>query len=144
MHQRVSQPRCRQSPRASLQYPVHGPCVAALAAPGFHQADSQRASPFACRLCQTLANENSPSRELVAYLEVLRPIWSHSMGNVKSIEKAVQSLPPSELAEFRRWFAEFDADAWDKQIEQDAAAGRLDAMAAEALADCRAGSVREL
>ena len=35
-------------------YPVQGPCVAALAAPGFHQADSQRAAPFACRLCQTL------------------------------------------------------------------------------------------
>ena len=26
------------------------------------------------------------------------------MGNVKSIEKAVEALPPSELAEFRRWF----------------------------------------
>ena len=59
MHQRVSQPRCRQSPRASLQYPVHGPCVAALAAPGFHRADSQRAAPFACRLCQTLGNTNA-------------------------------------------------------------------------------------
>jgi hypothetical protein len=66
------------------------------------------------------------------------------MGNVKAIEKAVASLPSSELAEFRRWFAEFDADAWDRQIEQDAAAGKLDAMAAEALADHRAGSVREL
>ena len=66
------------------------------------------------------------------------------MGNVKSIEKAVESLPPSELAEFRRWFAEFDADAWDKQIEQDAEAGKLDALAAEALADYRAGSAREL
>jgi hypothetical protein len=33
------------------------------------------------------------------------------MGNVKTIEKAVASLPPSELAEFRRWFAEFDAAA---------------------------------
>ena len=66
------------------------------------------------------------------------------MGNVKSIEKAVESLPPSELAEFRRWFAEFDADAWDKQIEQDVADGQLDALASEALADYRAGSVREL
>ena len=66
------------------------------------------------------------------------------MGNVKSIEKAVESLPPSELAEFRRWFAEFDANAWDEQIERDAAAGKLDALAAEALADHRAGSVREL
>ena len=66
------------------------------------------------------------------------------MGNVKAIEQAVESLPPAELAEFRRWFAAFDANAWDEQIEQDAAAGKLDALAAEALADYRAGSVREL
>ena len=66
------------------------------------------------------------------------------MGNVKSIEKAVESLPPAELAEFRRWFAEFDAAAWDKQIEQDAASGKLDGLAAEALADYRAGSTRDL
>ncbi|MFP5406846.1 MAG: hypothetical protein ACLGHY_11090 [Gammaproteobacteria bacterium] len=58
-----------------------------------------------------------------------------SMRNAKSIEKAVEALPPSELAEFRRWFAEFDAAAWDKQIEQDAAAGKLDRLAAEALDD---------
>ena len=66
------------------------------------------------------------------------------MGNVKTIEKAVESLPPSELAEFRRWFAEFDASVWDKQIEQDAASGKLDGLAAEALADYRAASPREL
>lgn len=66
------------------------------------------------------------------------------MGDVKSIEKAVELLPPSELAEFRRWFAEFDSAAWDKQIEQDANAGKLDAIAAEALADYRSGSAREL
>jgi len=56
------------------------------------------------------------------------------MGNVKSIENAVESLPPMELAEFRRWFAEFDGNAWDRQIEQDAASGKLDQLAAEALA----------
>ena len=84
------------------------------------------------------------SHRLIAYLPLLHAIWSKSMGNVKSIEKAVESLPPSELAEFRRWFAEFDADAWDKQIEQDVADGQLDALASEALADYRAGSVREL
>lgn len=66
------------------------------------------------------------------------------MGNVKSIENAVESLPPMELAEFRRWFAEFDGTAWDSQIEQDAASGKLDRLAAEALADYRAGSAREL
>jgi hypothetical protein len=66
------------------------------------------------------------------------------MENVKSIENAVESLPPVELAEFRRWFAEFDGNAWDRQIEQDASAGKLNHLAAEALADYRAGSARQL
>ena len=66
------------------------------------------------------------------------------MGNVKSIENAVKSPPPIELAEFRRRFAEFDGNARDRQIEQDAASGRLDQLAAEADADYRAGSVRQL
>ena len=66
------------------------------------------------------------------------------MGNMKSIEKAIEAMPPAELAEFRRWFAEFDAAAWDRQIEADASAGALDKLAAEALADHGSGSVREL
>jgi hypothetical protein len=55
------------------------------------------------------------------------------------LENAVAGLRPDELAKFRAWFVEFDADAWDRQIEQDVAAGRLDAMAEEALEDYRAG-----
>lgn len=66
------------------------------------------------------------------------------MESVKALENAVKSLPPGELAEFRRWFAEFDNAAWDKQIEQDAASGKLDQLAAEALDDYRAGSPRQL
>ena len=42
------------------------------------------------------------------------------MGNVKAIENAVESLPPMKLAEFRRWFAEFDGIEWDRQIERGA------------------------
>ena len=66
------------------------------------------------------------------------------MGTVKSIEDAVQALPRSELAKFRSWFAEFDALAWDQQVESDAARGKLDELAAEALADYRAGSPRAI
>jgi hypothetical protein len=80
----------------------------------------------------------------VAYFRLQHPNRSKAMGNVKSIEKAVESLAPSELAEFRRWFAEFDAAAWDQQIEQDVSSGKLDALAAEALADYRSGTAREL
>ena len=65
------------------------------------------------------------------------------MGDVKSIEKAVEALPPDQLVEFRLWFAEFDAAGWDRQIEADVAQGKLDRLIAEALADCASGSPRE-
>jgi hypothetical protein len=60
------------------------------------------------------------------------------------IESAVARLAPDELVKFRAWFVEFDADAWDRQIEEDANAGRLDALADEALEDHRAGRTTEL
>ena len=66
------------------------------------------------------------------------------MGTVESIEEAVRSLGPHELAEFRRWFAAFDAAAWDAQLEADASAGKLDALADEALAEYRRGGAREI
>jgi hypothetical protein len=66
------------------------------------------------------------------------------MTTVETIEKAIAQLPPEELAKFRRWFLEFDAAAWDAQIEADAAAGKFDALAEEALAEYRAGKAREI
>jgi hypothetical protein len=66
------------------------------------------------------------------------------MSTVTEIERALRQLPPEELAKFREWFAEFDADQWDRQIERDAAAGRLDALAEEALADLREGRCKDL
>ncbi|MEO8370097.1 MAG: hypothetical protein ABI806_12930 [Candidatus Solibacter sp.] len=65
------------------------------------------------------------------------------MGSVKEIEEAVLRLSAAELAAFRTWFAEFDAAEWDRQVESDVAAGRLDAMADEALTDLRAGRCSE-
>ncbi len=62
-----------------------------------------------------------------------------AMSGVSEIEDAVLRLTPTELDAFRTWFAEFDAAVWDRQIEDDAAAGRLDALADEAIEDLRAG-----
>ncbi len=61
------------------------------------------------------------------------------MSKIEKIEKDIQSLSAQDLAELRAWFMRFDADAWDRQIETDARAGRLDGPAAEALRDHRAG-----
>jgi len=55
------------------------------------------------------------------------------MSRVDVIERQVQDLSTEELAEFRRWFEEFDAAVWDQQIECDALAGKLDALAETAL-----------
>ncbi len=64
------------------------------------------------------------------------------MSGVPEIEKAIQELSPSERAKFRQWFAKFDAAQWDRQLERDVAAGKLDPLADEALADLRDKLVR--
>jgi hypothetical protein len=66
------------------------------------------------------------------------------MSSVKEIESAVSKLSREDLSTFRAWFSEFDAEAWDRQFEQDAAAGRLDTLADEALRDLREGRSTDL
>lgn len=66
------------------------------------------------------------------------------MPDVKAIEDAVKALQPQALAEFRRWFVEFDFAAWDQRIDGDLAAGKLDALLAEAADDFSAGPSRSL
>jgi len=66
------------------------------------------------------------------------------MGDIRAIDKAIEALPPAELEAFRRWSAEFDAASWNRQIDADAAAGKLGQLASEALADFGAGSAHPL
>jgi hypothetical protein len=66
------------------------------------------------------------------------------MPDVKALEEAVKALPPQDLAEFRRWFSDFDSVGWELQIDADAKAGKLDALLAEAEDDHRAGTTRQL
>ena len=53
-------------------------------------------------------------------------------------------LSRHELLAFRDWFSAFDAVAWDNHFEEDVAAGRLDALADEAIRDRREGRCRDL
>jgi hypothetical protein len=66
------------------------------------------------------------------------------MITAESIQQAVEQLSPEELVRFRLLFSQFDADAWDIQIEADAAAGKLDALVDEAIIDYQSGKTREL
>jgi hypothetical protein len=47
------------------------------------------------------------------------------MTTVEDIEKAIEGLPPQELARLRAWFEAFDAAQFDGKIERDAANGTL-------------------
>jgi hypothetical protein len=66
------------------------------------------------------------------------------MGKVEKIEQQIRELSASEMAELRTWFAEFDAEAWDRQIESDAGAGKLDSLAQQALEQYKAGKTKPL
>jgi hypothetical protein len=63
---------------------------------------------------------------------------------IEQLKDAVEKLPQDKLAQFRRWFEEFAADEWDRQIEDDFKAGKWDKRADEALAEHEKGLTRKL
>jgi hypothetical protein len=67
-----------------------------------------------------------------------------AMSTIQEIEQAVSKLSREELSSFREWFADFDAEAWDRQLAEDVRAGRLDALADEALRDLHEGRCKKL
>jgi hypothetical protein len=66
------------------------------------------------------------------------------MTTVAEISGAVKRLPKRELARFRKWFVEYDAAIWDRQIAADSKAGNLDALIREARRDHKAGRTKRL
>ena len=67
------------------------------------------------------------------------------MSTVSETIEAVKKLPESDKSEFLKRLAEVDFDdAWDRQIEADAKAGRLDGLWKEAMEDIKAGRTKPL
>ena len=64
--------------------------------------------------------------------------------DVKEIESAIAQLPPTKVAELAEWFEEFHAQLWDKQLEEDVKAGRLDSLLTEAEQDHESGRSKKL
>ncbi|MCA8991472.1 MAG: hypothetical protein KDA69_16660 [Planctomycetaceae bacterium] len=58
--------------------------------------------------------------------------------SLQEIEDTIAKLPPDELAKFREWFHDFDAEQFDNRIEADAHDGALDSLADAAIADHKA------
>ena len=66
------------------------------------------------------------------------------MTKLEKIEQDIASLSPEEIWKLADWFAAHHADCWDKKIAEDAASGRLDAFADQAMADHMAGLTKPL
>ncbi len=66
------------------------------------------------------------------------------MTKVQALEEEIKRLSPAEQAELRDWLLELDAEAWDREIEQDAASGKLDELFEKSVADHHAGRSREI
>jgi hypothetical protein len=64
--------------------------------------------------------------------------------SLQELETAVTRLPSEDLTAFARWFEEFLADAWDRRIEADIQAGRLDEAGRRADAEFEAGRCKPL
>jgi hypothetical protein len=63
--------------------------------------------------------------------------------SLAEIKKAVGQLSPRELAELAAFISKQDNAAWDAQMEQDAASGRLDFLFQEAEHERAAGKLRD-
>jgi hypothetical protein len=69
------------------------------------------------------------------------------MTKLEEIEKAIARLSAKDVARLRAWLEEFEGRILDDMIERDAKSGRrskLTGLAAEALADHKAGRSRRL
>jgi hypothetical protein len=66
------------------------------------------------------------------------------MTSVEELESAVDSLTAEEYTRFRRWFLDRDWEKWDREITEDAEAGRLDFLVREAMEAKNRGKLRDL
>ena len=66
------------------------------------------------------------------------------MTKLEIIEKEIASLDPQDVRKLADWLDEYKAELWDRQIEADAKAGRLDGFIASAKAEIAARKVCSL
>ena len=78
---------------------------------------------------------------MVQWCEKERPI---DMTQVETIQSAIEALSVEEFARLRRWFEERDWERWDRQLERDAASGKLDFLIDEANQAAERNELREL
>jgi hypothetical protein len=66
------------------------------------------------------------------------------MISIEVLEKQITELDNESFSKLRDWFIEFEQSRWEKQIEADSNAGKLDFIIDAALTEHQAGKTRNL
>jgi hypothetical protein len=64
------------------------------------------------------------------------------VSTVQEIKQAIEQLPKEDFWKLSAWVIERQESEWDRQIEEDVRAGRLDELSQAAIADLKAGRTR--
>jgi hypothetical protein len=66
------------------------------------------------------------------------------MSKVDELKADIERLPSEELTELVRWLSEKEWESWDKEIEADSQAGRLDFLVREAREENAKGTLKDM
>jgi hypothetical protein len=66
------------------------------------------------------------------------------MSKVEKLKVEIEQLPKDEFTELVRWLSEKDWETWDKEIEADSEAGKLDFLIREARDAKTKGTLKDL
>ena len=71
-------------------------------------------------------------------------LGGNTVSKVDELKAEIERLPSKDFAELCRWLAEKDWARWDKEIENDSQAGRLDFLVREAREEKAKGTLKDL
>jgi hypothetical protein len=66
------------------------------------------------------------------------------MSKIDVLKAEIERLPNKEFAELFRWLSDKDWERWDREIEADSQAGRLDFLVREAREEKAQGTLKDL
>ena len=66
------------------------------------------------------------------------------MTTVSELQQAILDLSEADYSELRRWLLYKDWERWESEFDEDVRAGKLDALAAEALKAKARGDLKDL
>lgn len=66
------------------------------------------------------------------------------MSKIDELKAEIEKLPSEEVSEIFRWLSEKDWATWDKEIESDSRAGKLEFLVREARMEKSKGTLKDL